>query len=319
MLAAVRELTPEQESGLVRTALRSSLEEDDTQLLNDFLSKAQAKRAARMAAQDAEPEVSQPQDLEIGCHTPPRKALDDLDKNSPSPTKGQFSAPKTNESAIPVPVEPASKETRVEESQPPANPVTEQSTETPQPNPPQVRRPAIRNTFLRRAKGMESILRSLSKGEEEFEMETKRNTAHNTGEMLPGHRLLAMDLGLSAESLSLNQYRRTSEKSPEEPDQEKVKKHVSWRRTRFIEYETGESCDYFSDTSSPPRPKRIRKKKRERNANTNSRERPSHAQTSQNDSENETETEVPAPAPAPTLPAASNTRARRARQLCPSS
>ena len=86
-------ISAEQESTLVRSALRSSLDGDDAEVLNNFLSKAKAKRAAKaaVAAQEhtaTEEKAVQEEEVAIPNLPTPRsrRALEELDANSPSPS-----------------------------------------------------------------------------------------------------------------------------------------------------------------------------------------------------------------------------------------
>lgn len=253
--AAVRELTPKQESKLVRSALRSSLDAEDTALLNDFLSKAQAKRAAKAAeaTQDGE-DGPFPELLEPSCHTPPREPLTDLDTNSPSPTKTQFSPCKANDpESVRVLPDSANNDEETDRDQPPSSPANRRSIRTRQqiqpPTPiPRVIPPAIRNTGLRRAKGTEFIFRDRTE-EEKIEKETRENTAYNKGEMRVKAMLRDMAKQKTKKRLLAQE---SSEDEPPEREQcrNKHEKFVTWRKERFIEYEDGGYEDFYIDDSS---------------------------------------------------------------------
>lgn len=221
--AAVRGLTQEQESKLVRSALRSSLDDDDTALLNNFLSKAKAKRAAREAeaAQEEEEKATQ-ETLESGYETPPRRALDKLDENSPSPTKQQFppvnvdnpedvptpeapeapTTPTTPTTPTPTaPIEPASNNETDEVQQPqdqqqPARPAARRNTRgrrSPPPLTPPSRTapPAIRKSVSRANKEIEFILGDAD--DRDLFMRTRQNTFANMGVIMkPSDRLASM-------------------------------------------------------------------------------------------------------------------------------
>ncbi|KAJ6171112.1 hypothetical protein N7470_000179 [Penicillium chermesinum] len=89
--ANVEKLTQEQEGTLVRSALRSSLDGDDRELLNSFVSRAQAKRAAKaMMSQEVESEKSSSPEEVVNTEgmTPrSRWALEALDTNAPRQSK----------------------------------------------------------------------------------------------------------------------------------------------------------------------------------------------------------------------------------------
>ncbi|CEN59447.1 hypothetical protein ASPCAL01897 [Aspergillus calidoustus] len=232
-MTAPVQLSVEQESTLVRSALRSSLGGEDTELLNNFLSKAKAKReakaaaeaeaAATMIAQDPEEkEEPQPQpqsEVVVEIPTPERRVLEDLDTNSPSPQKSpskpveKGEVADENSSASPV----ARRSTRVRSSQRAAAP-----------NP-------FRTTLsLRRAKGTEFVFVKRTEAQE-LALETKRNTQRNKGESLLPKATL--------QSLS----RQTPDASPTSDSgsqrlTNKPKKNVSWNDERLVEFE-GDASD----------------------------------------------------------------------------
>lgn len=253
--AAVRELTPDQESKLVRSALRSSLDAEDTALLNDFLSKAQAKRTAKAAeaAQDGE-EGPFPELLEAPCHTPPRGPLADLDTNSPSPTKTHFSPSKPNDpGSIQVLPDSALNDEPIDQDQPPSSPANRRSTrrrqQTQPPTPiPRVIPPAIRNTGLRRAKGTEFIFRDRTE-EEKIEMETRENTVYNKGEMRVKPMLRAMAKQKTKKG-RLAQESSEDELPETKRPRNKPEKFVTWRKKRFVEYEDGGYENFYIDDFS---------------------------------------------------------------------
>lgn len=234
-------------------------------MLNNFLSKAQAKRAAKaMAAQYVEESTGQ-EPSEISCHTPPRKALDNLDANSPSPTKAQITPCKANGSENSMCLTELESKGENDNDQQPASPITRRSTRARQP-------PSVRNTYLRRAKGTEFIFRARSE-EQEVEMKTRANTLQNKGDaVLPSAALKAMAKQPAGESSpSDKDVLESRDETRDEPlegkhPHKKAGKHVSWRKLRFVEYESGLYDDYFSDSSGSDIPaeqgatKRTRKK-----------------------------------------------------------
>lgn len=240
---------------MVRSALRSSLDAEDTALLNDFLSKAQAKRAAKavVAADDAEGTAC-PENLEAVCHTPPRAVLRDLDTNSPSPTKAQFSPCKVDGPVnAPVLADPASEDRGKDEGQLPASPANRRSALKRQPAqpsnpPPRVTPPTIRNTGLRRAKGTEFIFRDRNE-EQNIEQKTRENTAYNKGERRVKAVLRAFAKQKAEEKLAALECSE-DESQEGEPSRSKTAKVVAWRKERFIEYEDGEHQNYFREDNS---------------------------------------------------------------------
>ncbi|KAL4808305.1 hypothetical protein BDV18DRAFT_134660 [Aspergillus unguis] len=241
------ELTAEQESTLVRSALRSSLDGDDTALLNNFLSKAKAKREAKAAAQaeaatviasdneDKEeqgPEQLQEEDLPTPQHqvfveipTPERRVLENLDTNSPSPQKSPSKASGKNEdsrdgSGSPV----ARRSTRVRSLQRAATPG------------------GLRTTLsLRRARGNEFVFLQRTEAQE-LALQTRRNTKQNKGDsVLPKYTLQVLA-------------KKTPDSSPVVDNGRKErngpKKYVSWNEERLAEFEGEESDDELAQATT---------------------------------------------------------------------
>lgn len=321
---AVRELTQVQESKLVRSALRSSLDGEDTVLLNNFLSKAQAKRAAK--AMDAQNTGEKPSrdEMENNCPTPPRRALDRLDANSPSPTKAQFSPRKVKApEGSPALADLASKDGEKDKDQQSDSPTTRRSTRGRQPTssnpPPRATPPAVRNTFLRRAKGTEFIFRGRTE-EKELEMKTRANTLQNKGDaVLPKAALKVMLKQPPAESTAMACLPELREGQDGEHARQKAGKHVSWRKLRFVEYESGVYDDDYSDSASESdiptekaTTKRAEKKEPASNAKDSSARSARSARTQGSKKASGKTTEKPAAAtPTP------NVKVRRVRRLGP--
>ncbi|KAE8146068.1 hypothetical protein BDV25DRAFT_163259 [Aspergillus avenaceus] len=236
------DLTVEQESTLVRSALRSSLDGEDAELLNNFLSKAKAKReakaaeaaaaAAAMPTESVEEKLDQ-EDMGIEIPTPQgRRILEDLDTNSPSPQKAQLS-----------PTKAPGKDLDENEGQLPASP--RRSTRTRNVKPPTrltTTATAARNTLtLRRAKGNEFVFLKRTEAQE-LSLATRRNTRQNKGDaLLPKYMLQAI-----------------AQQTPESDDdkaaddssrQRESAKRVSWNDKRLVEYE-GESGEASGDNVS---------------------------------------------------------------------
>ncbi|KAL4945404.1 hypothetical protein BDV06DRAFT_184837 [Aspergillus oleicola] len=251
------ELTAEQESTLVRSALRSSLDGEDTALLNNFLSKAKAKREAKAAAEaeaatviaadpeeeeekkDEEAEPIQPprQQVFVEIPTPERRVLEALDANSPSPQKSPSKPEKErNNSASPV----ARRSTRARGLQRAAAPT------------------GFRTALsLRRARGNEFVFLQRTEAQE-LALQTRRNTKQNKGDsLLPKYALQ----GLA---------RQTPESSPTTDENArktgKPKKCVSWNEDRLVEYEGESSEDELAQgpttTAKPAVPAKPADKKR---------------------------------------------------------
>ncbi|KAE8349343.1 hypothetical protein BDV28DRAFT_141461 [Aspergillus coremiiformis] len=239
--APVQELTAEQESTLVRSALRSSLDGEDAELLNNFLSKAKARREAKAAAAaivtpDAEEKVDQ-EDLEIAEIPTPqgRRVLEDLDANSPSPQKAQLSPSKAS-----------SKDIDENEDQLPSSPRRSSRTRSAKPLPLTTTTTAARNALtLRRAKGTEFVFLKRTEAQE-LALATRRNTRQNKGEaMMPKYMLQAL-----AQETSDFEATSDDDKPARDPGRRRAStKRVSWNDERLVAYE-GESGEGSSDDAA---------------------------------------------------------------------
>ncbi|KAL4776467.1 hypothetical protein BDW60DRAFT_176401 [Aspergillus nidulans var. acristatus] len=243
-----------QESTLVRSALRSSLDGDDTALLNNFLSKAKAKREAKAAAEaeaaatiiasDPEEKVPeqppQPQQVFVEIPTPERRVLEDLDANTSSPQKSPSKPDEKNESvgdndsASPV----ARRSTRVRSLQ-------------------RAVAPSLRTTLsLRRARGNEFVFLQRTEAQE-MALATRRNTKQNKGDaLMPKFKL--QELARQTPESNSNTFSDGPRKS------NKPKKYVTWNEEHLVEYEgdvlgsddelAGGSQDLKATTASKPKP-----------------------------------------------------------------
>ncbi|KGO37905.1 hypothetical protein PEX2_103770 [Penicillium expansum] len=323
---SVQNLTQEQEIKLVRSALRSSLDGEDAELLNDFLSRANAKRAAKAThPEDAKsPQVSSSpkESPEVECSTPPpRRALEELTTNSPSPVKLHFSPSKYDvkraadgaddrEDIIP-------KETKEEA---PSSPGYRRSTRTKGSS-----TPAMRNTIsFRRAKGTEFVFQQRTETQQ-VAMATKRNTRLNKGKSVtPMAALEALAQQSSEEELqpgnSQNEsstLKDTNFRGPSKP-----RKQVSWNEERMAEYEEyrepmdgqedeeeGDRCTNDVGATPRPRPESKRTAKKAESGHRSSR-----SQTQKADETADSGATESGPTPT-TAPATVTPRSRRVRRL----
>ncbi|KAJ5814964.1 hypothetical protein N7474_006741 [Penicillium riverlandense] len=241
---AVQDLTQEQEGTLVRSALRSSLDGEDAELLNDFLSRAKAKRAAKAALMksqgiEAVDNSSSPDESpEAECSTPrSRRALEALDTNSPSPIKMHPSPSKDGSPPSTVEMQEGQREAQVNEDPAPASSVPRRSTraKTPAGN-----GPTARNTIaLRRAKGTEFVFLQRTEAQE-LALATRRNTRHNKGSsVMPKYALEALaQQQQNDETDSNNSSSRGSDrKGAHSKLPAKPRKNVAWNDERLAEYE----------------------------------------------------------------------------------
>ncbi|KAJ5949468.1 hypothetical protein N7454_001052 [Penicillium verhagenii] len=312
---AVRDLTQQQEGTLVRSALRSSLDGADTALLNDFLSKAQAKRAAKAALMDQEGDANEKTssteespDTEI---TTPRsrRALEVLDTNSPSPIKIDASVIKaaeivfgneTHENTVTKAI--------LEEESAPASPSYRRSTRVKGPS---AKVPTVRNTIaLRRAKGNEFIFLQRTEAQE-LALITKKYTRQNMGNAVPPQDVL--------KALAKEQNDGTS---PTEIDHKADRRRspgrkiVTWNDEKLVQYADEiqspelpeEIANSSSDDVEESTVSRSAATRAEKKAST---QRSSRSQTQESPSNEESES-APAPTTAPTT---APPRSRRVRRL----
>lgn len=241
----VRDLTHRQEGTLVRSALRSSLGGEDAELLNDFLSKAKAKRAAKAALMDSqegttEPSSSPEESPEEALTPRSRRVLEDLDANSPSPVKAQASPIKTDTLVFDDAQEDAvSKEVQDDEPAP-ASPACRRSTRV---KAPAVNPLAVRNTIaLRRAKGNEFVFLQRTEAQQ-VALATKKNTRSNRGDaVMPKYVLQAMAEQENEELATVPERsdRKTSGRRP-------ASKNVTWNDDRLVEFEDNNQIPELED------------------------------------------------------------------------
>ncbi|KAJ5570115.1 uncharacterized protein N7459_009545 [Penicillium hispanicum] len=241
----VRDLTQEQEGTLVRSALRSSLDGEDAELLNDFLSKAQAKRAAKAALLNSQgdvvensPSPDESPQTETECSTPrARRALEALDTNSPSPAKVQISPSKVDVTPGDEAQENETSKDIIDEEPAPASPACRRSTRVKAPS---ANAPPVRNTIaLRRAKGNEFVFLQRTESQQ-LALATKRNTRNNRGNsLMPRAALEAMAQQQDEEPATADNdpQARTDRRTVRSRRPEVSLKHVSWNEERLAEYE----------------------------------------------------------------------------------
>lgn len=234
----IRAWTAAQESSLVRSALRlNSLDGEDAALLSDFLSRAQAKRAANaaMVCKDAPRLV----DETLTPDSPTvrsRRALEELDKNSPSPQKPQLSTPvKAEKKPADSPTNLATADAHALSSPTACRRSTRTKISKTQ------QRPTAPNPIpVRRANGTEFVFLQRTEAQE-LALATRRNTRRNQGDArLPRHALQAL----------AKQEPPETKKSPSPSDQDETRtvslrrsprkhpgsKQVTWNEAKLVEY-----------------------------------------------------------------------------------
>ncbi|KAJ5217277.1 hypothetical protein N7468_010285 [Penicillium chermesinum] len=322
--ANVEKLTQEQEGTLVRSALRSSLDGDDRELLNSFVSRAQAKRAAKaMMSQEVESEKSSSPEEVVNTEgmTPrSRWALEALDTNAPSPIKVPVSPSKCDIDIIPGD-ESHERETTTEHIEDEVNlgspnPTTRRSTRV---KAPAVKVPAVRNTIaLRRAKGNEFIFVQRTEAQQ-LALATKQHTRQNRGDAISPKYVLEM--------MASGDYQDATEGSNNERNAKgarsrkaSLKKNVTWNDARLVEFAddaqvSEDSVEEAGEVKDDTESSKLRSKaKRVSRSDRSSRSKVHEEMVSAVPEDLPTA----APAPAPALPSATS-RSRRVRRLGESS
>ncbi|KAJ5230738.1 hypothetical protein N7489_011446 [Penicillium chrysogenum] len=322
---SVQDLTQEQEIKLVRSALRSSLDGEDAALLNEFLSKANAKRAAKATypedAKSTEMSSSPEESPEVECSTPPRRVLEELTTNSPSPVKLQFSPSKYDAKrgvdGADDPEDIIRKD--IKEEQAPSSPAYRRSTRTKGSS-----TPSMRNTIsFRRAKGTEFVFQQRTESQQ-VAMATKRNTRINKGKSVtPMVALEALAQQSSEEGLQSDnlQNEGSNHKDTNSRGLDKPRKQVSWNEERMAEYEEykepmdeedeeGDRCT--NDVGATPRPRPASKclTKKAESGHRSSRSQTQKAADNADSGASESGPTAPTTAPATLTP-----RSRRVRRL----
>lgn len=215
-----------------QSTLQDSFDRENTELLNNFLSKAIAKRAANAvtAIQSIEePKKEEGSVKEVPTPPPTRRALEEMDVNSPSPHLKQQASPckvdDGDESAV---IEVAADHNDEQQS---GSPVVRRSTRTRTPRvTPRVTPPST-TIALRRPKGTEFIFRKRTESQE-LSLTTRKNTRHNKGDaVLPKFVLEALAQQEDKTCCSENE-------TDQKPTRRRSRaKHVTWNEQRLVEYE----------------------------------------------------------------------------------
>ncbi|TQB72717.1 hypothetical protein MPDQ_006510 [Monascus purpureus] len=222
-----------------QSTLQDSFDRENTELLNSFLSKAIAKRAANAvtAIQSIEePPKGEGPVKEVPTPPPTRRALEEMDANSPSPHLKQQASPcKVDDGDKPADIDVAADHNDEEQS---GSPVVRRSTRTRTPRvTPRVTPPST-TIALRRPKGTEFIFRKRTESQE-LSLTTRKNTRYNKGDaVLPKFVLEA--LAQQEEDKTCCSENETDQK----PTRRRSRaKHVTWNEQRLVEYEGEEQLD----------------------------------------------------------------------------
>lgn len=316
----VRNLTQSQEGTLVRSALRSSLDGEDAKVLNDFLSKAMAKRAAKAALgssheSDTVDKSSSPEESpDSDCATPrSRKALEDRNANSPSPVKvGSSPSKEDSMSSDESRENVVSKETHAEEEAAPASPANRRSTRVKAPG---ADAGPSRNTIsLRRAKGTEFVFLQRTDAQE-LALSTRRNTRHNRGSsLMPKYALLAMAQESSSATDSDPQSQADRKSSGSRKTASKARKRVTWNEERMVEYEGEALTPAPSDEDESSKHDSDKGRSRTRSGTKHTENKASTSSHSEGSQKAEAETEPTAPATEAVI-VSTTSKSRRVRRL----
>ncbi|EED24231.1 conserved hypothetical protein [Talaromyces stipitatus ATCC 10500] len=257
--AEVRELIAKQEPSLVRSALRmNSLDGEDVALLSEFLSRAQAKRAANAVMASCE-ESEARQKMEVSSPAvQSRRALEELDVNSPSIQKPVILTPVKTEKLPESPdaSEPTNDDTRDFTSSPTV--ACRRSTRT-KPTTQQTRslRPAVPNQIpVRRANGTEFVFLQRTEAQE-LALTTRKNTRRNKGNALLPRYLLQAILKHERKDGTMQPFAQLEEKdtSRQSPRKRSSKpKQVCWKEDKLVEY-APEKISVSIESPSPSKKK----------------------------------------------------------------
>jgi hypothetical protein len=263
--AGITALMAAQESSLVRSALRmNSLDGEDAALLSEFLSRAQAKRAANaaMVPKDAQRLVEETMTPDSPT-VPSRRALEELDKNSPSPQKAQVSTPvKADKKAADA---PADRPTENADTQPVSPTLCRRSNRT-KPHQSQQQRassgPTLPNQIpVRRANGTEFVFLQRTEAQE-LALATRRNTRRNKGDaQLPKHALQVLSkeeqTGTRASPSTPNREETVTQSLRRSPRKHPGSKQVTWNEVKLAEYadEQDKDPEAVDDIPSPSKKK----------------------------------------------------------------
>ncbi|KAK2782212.1 hypothetical protein FQN52_005115 [Onygenales sp. PD_12] len=274
------------------------LEGDDEELLSNFLSRAQAKRAAaRSAISNKDPESTNWEELARSPTPRARRVLEDLDKNSPSsprqvsPSKlRQTPASPSPKPSLPLEEDEQEKREETEEDQQPraATPYR-RSTRKPI-SKPQRQPPAVPNTIpVRRSNGTEFVFLQRSE-EQQLALTTRANTRRNKADAQLPHLVLQAMQAKEFKTANTLGESNISSCSPKKSPRKRIRivKKVTWNEEHLVQYEGDTNDDGDNnveinqqETRSPPRPIISQPVKREqldsgtRRSNNNSKSKPS--------------------------------------------
>lgn len=255
--AEVRELIAKKESKLVRSALRmNSLDGEDAALLSEFLSRAQAKRAANAAmAGEEKSEVRQKKEEVLSSPAvQSRRALEELDVNSPS-IKSSTSTPVKAEKLPESPDASEPADTDQLTSSPTA--ARRRSSRTKPTGQTRSLRPAVPNQIpVRRANGTEFVFLQRTEAQE-LALATRKNTRRNKGNALLPRYLLQAIVKQERKDETTQPLAQIEGKdgSRQSRKHAAVPKQVCWKEDQLVEYAPEKRSFPATESPSPNKKK----------------------------------------------------------------
>lgn len=236
--AEVRKLIAKKEPNLVRSALRmNSLDGEDAALLSEFLSRAQAKRAANAAmAGEGKSEVRQKKEEQVlsSPAVQSRRALEELDVNSPS-IKPSTSTPVKAEK-LPESPDAAGQIDDANQSSPTV--ARRRSSRTKPTEQPRSLRPAVPNQIpVRRANGTEFVFLQRTEAQE-LALATRKNTRRNKGNALLPRYLLQAIVKQERKDETTQPFAQIEGKDESRQSRKRATgpKQVCWKEDQLVEY-----------------------------------------------------------------------------------
>lgn len=243
------------ESALMQSALKMpAFDSEDAALLSEFLSRAKAKRAANSAMVPKDTENTDKEDLKSSSTSIwPRRALDELDTNSPSPQRPDMCLSKKDPSDAKT---PTAKDGNVEEVEDRhlSSAGRRRSTRSRTPKKEQhTILPVVPNQVPLRCANQTEIVCLQRTELPKLALTTRRNTIRNKGNAQPPKLVLrALAKRQKEEDRALNR------EGCDAAVTESRGKQVSWNEERLVEYAGQNPSDYvyepddFTDLWSDP-------------------------------------------------------------------
>ncbi|KAF3393108.1 hypothetical protein DPV78_009826 [Talaromyces pinophilus] len=256
--AEVRELIAKKEPNLVRSALRmNSLDGEDAALLSEFLSRAQAKRAANAAmAGEGKNELRQKKEEGQVLSSPAvqsRRALEELDVNSPS-IKPSTSTPVKAEK-LPESPDAAGPIDDVNQSSPTV--ARRRSSRTKPTEQTRSLRPAVPNQIpVRRANGTEFVFLQRTEAQE-LALATRKNTRRNKGNALLPRYLLQAIVKQERKDETTQPFAQIEGKDESRQSRKRATgpKQVCWKEDQLVEYAPEKRSSPATESPSPGKKK----------------------------------------------------------------